>query len=107
MDELNMLLPLLLLALVLFAGLAFGLALTVSRRKRRDMEQRLRLLPSATESMEPEADPGAPAKPKTKVLQLERLLLVDRDHPWNLEIDPAKLVIAAVAATALIWPAFH
>jgi tight adherence protein B len=71
------------------------------------MEQRLRLLPSASESVGPEADAGTSAKPKPKVLQLERLLLLDRDHPWNLEVDPAKLLIAAVAVAALIWLAFH
>jgi tight adherence protein B len=102
-----MLLPILFFALVLCAGLTFGLALTVSRRRRRELEQRLRLLSSASESVEPEIESGTLAKPKTKVLQLERLLLLDRDHPWKLEVDPAKLTIAAVAAAALIWPAFH
>ncbi|HWJ17927.1 MAG TPA: hypothetical protein VNR65_04270, partial [Geobacterales bacterium] len=71
------------------------------------MEQRLRLLSSASESVEPEIESGTLAKPKTKVLQLERLLLLDRDHPWNLEVDPAKLVIGAIAAAGLTWLAFH
>jgi tight adherence protein B len=102
-----MLLPILLFALVLGAGLTFGLALTVSRKKRREIEQRLRLLASASESIEPEGDFGALATPKTRFLQLERLLLLDRDHPWKLEVDPAKLTIAALAAAALTWLAFH
>jgi hypothetical protein len=89
-----MLLPLLLFGLVLCAGITFGLALTVSRRKRHEIEQRLRLLPSASsESMEPEAAPGASPKPKSSFLKLERLLLLDRDHPWKLEVDPGKLTL--------------
>jgi tight adherence protein B len=102
-----MLLPILLFALILCAGITFGLALTVSRRTRREMEQRLRLLPSASESVEPEAAPGAATKPKSEFLQLERLLLLDRDHPWKLEVDAGKLTIAGIAAAALTWLAFH
>ncbi len=102
-----MLLPILLFALVLCAGLTFGLALTVSRRERRDMEQRLRLLPSVSASVETETDSRASAKPPTEGLQLERLLLVDRDHPWDLKINPTKLAIAAIAAAVATSFAFN
>ncbi len=102
-----MLLPILLLALVICGALILGLALTVTRRKRLDLEQRLRLLPLSSQSMEPEAASGAPATPKARFLQLERLLLLNRDHPWKLDPDPGKLTIAAIAAAALTWLAFH
>jgi len=102
-----MLLPILLLALVMFATLIFGLAFTATRRKRLALEQRFSLLPTAPQSMEPEAASGPSAEAKTGFLQLERLLLVNRDHPWKLEADPAKLTTVAIASAALTGLALH
>ena len=102
-----MLLPILLLALVMCGALIFVLALTVTRRKRLELDQRLSLLPSASLSAEPEVPSGPSEKPKTSFLKLERLLLMSSDHPWKLEADPGKLTIFTIIAAALTWFAFQ
>ncbi len=102
-----MLLPILLLALVMFGALLFGLALTATRRNRRALEQRFSLLPTAPQSMEPEIAPRPSAEPRAGFLQLERLLLVKRDHPWTLEATPAKLTVVATISAALTGFALH
>lgn len=102
-----MLLPILLLALVMCGALIIGLALTVTRRKRLELDQRLSLLPSASRSAEPEVASGPSEKPKAGFLKLERLLLLDSDHPWKLEADPGKLTIFTITAALLVWFAFQ
>jgi len=101
-----MLMPVLLLALVLGGALTLGIAFTVNRRRRLELEQRLSLL-SRAQGTEPEAASGVPAKPQTSVPQLERLLLLGRDHPWRSQANPAKLTITAIASAALTWIACH
>jgi Flp pilus assembly protein TadB len=102
-----MLLPVLLLALVICGALIFGVALSVTRRKRLELEQRLSLLPLASESVEPEVASGSSEKPEAGFLKLERLLFLSSDHPWKLEADSGKLAIFTIVAAAFTWFAFH
>ena len=102
-----MLLPVLLLALVICGALIFGVALSVTRRKRLELEQRLSLLPLASKSVEPEVALGSSEKPEAGFLKLERLLLLSSDHPWKLDADLGKLAIFTIVAAALTWFAFH
>ncbi len=102
-----MLLPVLLLFLLTGAALTLSFALTMTRRTRVELEQRLSLLPLASQRREPEAASGAAEKPKTGGSQLERLLLLDHDHPWVLKTSSGKLAFAAIASAALTWIVCH
>ena len=98
-----MLVPILLLTVLVFAALTLGLALTMTRRTRFELEQRLSLLPLASQKREAEAASEASEKPKTNVSQLQRFLLLDHNHPWELKAGSGMLAVAAIASAGLIF----
>ncbi len=102
-----MLLPILLVTFLVCAALTLALAFTMTRRSRFELEQRLNLLPLASQKREPEAAPEAQEKPKTKVSQLQRFLLLDSNHPWELKVGPGLLALAAFGSAGLIFLACH
>ena len=101
-----MLLPILFLALITCSLLAFGLAVAMTRRKRHEVEQRLSLLPRAARTAQPEALLAEKAK-APRIAQIERLLLLDSRHPWELKTGPVLLAAAAAAAAAKSWFLIH
>ncbi len=102
-----MLVPILLLTFLMSAALTLGLAFTMGRRTRLELDQRLSLLSLASQKREPETASEASEKPKTNVSQLQRFLLLDRDHPWDLKVGPGLLAFAAIASAGLTFIALH
>ncbi len=102
-----MLFPILLLTFLACAALTLGFSVTMTRKSRSDLEHRLSLLPLASEKREPEAASEAPEKPKTNVSKLQRFLLLDCNHPWELKVSPPMLAFAAIASGGAIFIKCH
>ncbi len=102
-----MLFPILLLTFLACAALTLGLAVTMTRKSRSDLEHRLSLLPLASQKKEPEAAAEAPEKPKTNVSKLQRFLLLDCNHPWELKVSPPMLAFAAITSGGAIFIKCH
>ena len=102
-----MLFPILLVTFLVCAALTLALAFTMTRRSRFELEQRLNLLPLASQKREPEAASEAPEKPKTNVSQFQRFLLLDSNHPWELKVGRGMMALAGFGSACLIFLAFH
>lgn len=86
-----------------------GLAWAMARKSRSELDQRLNLVSSAPQGAERETPSGEPAKskPKPRVFELERLLLLDSDHPWKLNNDSWKLILGAIVSAVAVWGGLH
>ncbi len=99
---------------LLFAGLSISgvliivMAAAVTRRKRRDVERRLNLLPQPPQKAESKAPPGTTAgSGPLAMARAHRLLLLSADHPWELQTTVAELALWAIAAAGTGWFLAH
>jgi tight adherence protein B len=98
--------PLIFFALALSSVVMIALALIVSRKRQRRIEQRLRHLPRSRPLPVAEPAPSAspPAAGTTPIrVKAMRLLLLDADQAWEQGASWAKLVIVAFAAALAVW----
>jgi tight adherence protein B len=99
-----MLFPILFLVTLISSISIIALGLFVQRRKQREIEQRLSLLPKSAAIKK--AEPPLAAQPSagpTNLAKVQRFLLLDSDQPWEMETSLARLMLAAIVGAGSIW----
>ncbi len=99
-----MLLPALFFITSMSSALIIALVLILQRRKQREIEQRLSLLPKSAAIIKTEPPLSAqPAPGQSKLAKVQRFLLLDSDQPWEMTTTLTRLAFAALVAAAAIW----
>lgn len=99
-----MIFPVLFLATSISSAMIIAFALVLTRRKQREVDQRLSLLPRR--AVISKAQPQAAAQPAPQISNLakaQRFLLLDSEQPWEMRTTPAQLGSVAVISAAFFW----